>query len=215
MGLTSKYDVFIWDFDGTLFNTYPQITEGYMRVIREYGFDESAAEVERLARISFGTLDAHLRDKFGAGEAFFRKAGELRRDLAIKYSEPFPEAKRFVFDSLAEGGRHMIFTHRDERVLEMLDRGFGAGVFSDVIYAGSEGFAWKPSPDALNALIERNSLDKRRAIMIGDREIDVVSGKNAGIDSCLIMPYDIAAESCATYKCATFDDLRRALCEQA
>ena len=46
-------------------------------------------------------------------------------------------------------------------------------------------FAQKPSPDAVNWICETYGLDKSETVMIGDREIDVLSGKNAGVSGCL------------------------------
>jgi phosphoglycolate phosphatase-like HAD superfamily hydrolase len=46
-------------------------------------------------------------------------------------------------------------------------------------------FPSKPAPDAVNWICETYNLDKSETVMIGDREIDVLSGKNAGVYGCL------------------------------
>ena len=43
----------------------------------------------------------------------------------------------------------------------------------------------KPAPDAIRYLLDEFQLDPAETIMIGDREIDILSGKNAGIHTCL------------------------------
>ncbi len=207
MSLTSKYRVFIWDFDGTLFNTYPETVRGYLEVLSELGFNADAATLERLARISLIQLDDYLRERFGVGKDFFARVVPHCEELSRAYSQPFPGAREFLSDVVAEGGQNQLYTHRDHVALELLDIAGLAPLFSDAV-TSEQGFAMKPAPDALRALLERNGTQPQEAIMLGDREIDVRAGANAGIDSCLIMPYDILADSCATCRAASFEELR-------
>lgn len=207
MSLTSKYRVFIWDFDGTLFNTYPETVRGYLEILKEYGFEESFGQLESLARVSLIQLDDYLRERFGVGEDFFSRVVPHCEELSRAYSEPFPGAREFLSDVVAQGGQNQLYTHRDHVALELLERVGLLSLFSDAV-TSEQGFAMKPAPDALRALLERNGTAPDEAIMIGDREIDVRAGANAGIDSCLIMPCDILAESCATYRAASFEELR-------
>jgi phosphoglycolate phosphatase-like HAD superfamily hydrolase len=46
-------------------------------------------------------------------------------------------------------------------------------------------FPSKPAPDAVNYICDTYGLDRSETVMIGDREIDVLSGKNAGCFGCL------------------------------
>ena len=49
----------------------------------------------------------------------------------------------------------------------------------------SNGFPAKPAPNAVEFICREYGLDKSETVMIGDREIDVLSGKNAGVYGCL------------------------------
>ena len=51
---------------------------------------------------------------------------------------------------------------------------------------GDKTYPRKPAPDALLVLVERYSLDLSRSVMIGDRDIDVLAGRNAGMAGILI-----------------------------
>ena len=211
MSLTSKYRAFIWDFDGTLFDTYPYTLRSYLEALEEYGANENASDVERIARITLRELERYLRSKYDLDHDFFEKILKRANELVVSFAEPFPDAPRFLADVAADGGRNLLYTHRDLAALEMLRRGGLYDSFGDAVYDGDPDFAWKPAPDSILALMRRNGIEPFEAIMIGDREIDVESAKNAGIDSCLIMPYDISADTVATYKCADFAALRELL----
>ena len=56
--------------------------------------------------------------------------------------------------------------------------------FDDFVTA-EHNFPHKPAPDAILYLIKKHNMNLNETIMIGDREIDVLSGKNAGIQACL------------------------------
>ena len=46
-------------------------------------------------------------------------------------------------------------------------------------------FPLKPAPDAIRYIIKNNALEPTECMMLGDRSIDVGSGANAGIATCL------------------------------
>ena len=213
MSLTSKYRAFIWDFDGTLYDTYPHTVRAYVETLAEYGFEGDAAEIERIARVSLLELKRHLKAKYALCRDYFAKVEKRALELAIANAEPFPDARGFVGDVVAGGGINMIYTHRDRTALDILEAGGFMRFFADAVYDGDPDFVWKPSPKAIRALLRRNGVDRAEVIMVGDREIDVESAAKAKIDSCLIMPYDITAESVATYKCESFAAFRETLGE--
>ena len=49
-------------------------------------------------------------------------------------------------------------------------------------------FPRKPDPTSLNYLVEKYQLDKTTTVMIGDRAMDVLAGRGAGVQT---MFYDI------------------------
>ena len=90
--------------------------------------------------------------------------------------------------SLSEMGiRHYLYTHRDKKALWHLERDGIRQLFQDAV-TSDDRFPMKPAPDALLALMERNRLDPKECLMIGDREIDILSGVNAGMDGLLFDP---------------------------
>ncbi len=55
--------------------------------------------------------------------------------------------------------------------------------FTDFI-TSQHGFERKPSPNAINYLVDMYGMSHNEAIMIGDRDLDILSAKNAGIHAC-------------------------------
>jgi uncharacterized protein (TIGR01440 family) len=58
-------------------------------------------------------------------------------------------------------------------------------------------FPGKPAPDAVEHICRNYKLDKDQTVMIGDREIDVLSGVNAGVHGCLYLSWDVPAPATA------------------
>lgn len=201
--LLNKYRVFIWDFDGTLFDTYPETVRAYCELLSGAGINAAPETVEEKARRSFGVLHEYLTREYGLEKEFYEKCHARRRELEPLFSHPFPGAKEFCEKVAANGGENWLYTHRDGSALTLLEGAGMKDLFSDFLL-GTDGFPWKPAPDALEALAARNGRDKSGCIMIGDREIDVLAGRNAGMDSCLLMPYDPAAPTAAKYLCRGF-----------
>ena len=62
---------------------------------------------------------------------------------------------------------------------------WGIGKYFDVVVASAEvGYA-KPDFEIFNVALEQADCKPNETVMIGDREIDVLSGKNAGTYGCL------------------------------
>ena len=84
-----------------------------------------------------------------------------------------------------------------------------ASVFQQMlreVVTAEQSFARKPDPSAIRYLMEKYDLSPAETIMIGDRELDVLAGHRAGIDSCLITER-LPNETVATYTIQTFNQL--------
>ena len=74
-----------------------------------------------------------------------------------------------------------------------------------------DGFPAKPAPDALNFLIQKHGLDRAQCVMLGDRDIDLDAGKNAGIACALFDPEGFYPDYDTPWRFSDMAALRRAL----
>ena len=56
---------FVWDFDGTLFDTYPLIVDILRKTLQEYGLDCDPVEARQLLTVNLAYTRDHYADKFG------------------------------------------------------------------------------------------------------------------------------------------------------
>ena len=176
----------IWDVDGTLFDTYPAIARAFRAALAELGADDSLERIAGLARVSLGhcatsLATEHLLDLTALQDAF----GRQYERTTPEEQPPFPGADAVCAHIDRIGGRNVIVTHRGPQgTAALLAAGHLAGSFSGCI-TSADGYPRKPDPAAFNAIIERCELDRVATLAIGDREIDVLAGRAAGVVTCL------------------------------
>lgn len=100
-----------------------------------------------------------------------------------EYIKPFDHAK-IICESVAKNsGHNFLFTHRGTSANDYLKDAGMDNYFTECI-TSEYGFKRKPAPDAIYYLLEKYNLNLLETVMIGDRDIDILSGKNAGILTC-------------------------------
>lgn len=178
------YDFLIYDFDGTLSDSFPIFTEAYVELARRHGitadYDTSYAWIKKSGRFAMKQYD------FGVSlEEAWAEFKELRHELGRRKQQLFPHAEEILQYAISQNKTNFLYTHTGKFVYEMLDKMKIQDCFEFVL-DGSYDFPSKPAPDGLQFLCEKFRIDKSRALMIGDRDMDIDAAHAAGIDACLI-----------------------------
>jgi HAD superfamily hydrolase (TIGR01549 family) len=177
------YKHIIWDFDGTLFDTYPVMAGSFKETLERHGIEEPLEEIIKQMKVSITSALQHYEKKYRIGKEFVTAYDTRRKEVEFDLSKPFEgilELCKYIHET---GRRNYLYTHRGESSIKMLENYGLTGYFSDFI-TSQHGFERKPSPYAIQHLIRTHNIDHSEAIMIGDRDLDLESGKNAGISSC-------------------------------
>ena len=177
----------IWDFDGTLFNTYPAFTRAFEAALAKLGHRVESVYIAQLARVGLAHCAAQLADHYGyAAEELMRLFQEEYSALDYESQEPMPYAAdlcRYVLSCL---GCNVIVTHRGRKSTAALLRSHGMDHLIQDIIAGDDGYPRKPDPGSFDAVIKRNDLIKEVSLAIGDRELDAEAGRLAGLRTCIL-----------------------------
>ena len=174
---------FIYDFDGTLSDTYPILTNVLLEILREHGIEEQYERAYAYFKVSVGYA-LHQYDIGLEIQDFVDLLMTRHRAAARELMQPFPEAKQLLADAVRAGKRNFIYTHSGKTVHDFLDK-WGLSPYITFVLDSSYGFPNKPDPSALQYLLERYDIDPATALMVGDRDIDIDAGHNAGIAGCL------------------------------
>lgn len=177
----------IWDFDGTLFDTYPYICAALTEALRGYGFDANSTEMMYHMLETIGNAVDFYANRFGIDrQELAGKVSDIRKQRGL-LAEPFDGAKEALKSVIKHGGRNFMFSHSSKGTIgDYFDRHGFTPLFTEIVTCHDNKFAYKPSPDAINYLIDAYSMDKQTTVMIGDRELDLASGRNAGVLTCHI-----------------------------
>lgn len=183
---------FIWDFDGTLFDTYPVIIGNLRAALQEYGRDLDPVKAMELMLITIPTARDYYADLYGIDRQELDAAYQRHHKESVETMKSAPmENVEKVLAAICDSGRHnYIFTHR--KVVEThkyLEKYGLSRYFREVVGPETPCFAWKPAPDAVLYLMDRYGMRAEDTVMIGDRDCDLASGRNAGVGSVhLICP---------------------------
>lgn len=201
-----RYENLIWDFDGTLFDTYPPMSRDLRTVMAEQGFDFSVEELLVRFQESRGKVLAYCGERTGQTA---QEVDRIYRAWVTEHgqpkAEPFPCVEAFLKKFQAAGGRNFIFTHRSGSVHDYLATAGLTLLFTEVTSCGTS-FARKPDPAGNLYLIQKHGLDPARTLAVGDRELDILAGKRAGTDACLFTPRPVE-DTAADYQIQNFTQL--------
>lgn len=177
------YTDYIWDFDGMLFDSYRHITEAFaIACKRIHGRDIDKDECHDLFKISFRTAYEHYEPS-AACKLLFR-AIESRTDLTPPVL-PYPGIPELLQKIHENGGRNFLNTHRDSLALTYLENFGLLQYFTDAVTSELNTMPSKPAPDTNLYLLQKYNLDPHKTVMIGDRDVDILAGAGAGLQTCL------------------------------
>ena len=172
---------FIWDFDGMLFDTYPHTVAAFCECCRRWEIPCDPAEVYALFRVNI--RQGFLR--YGLNEAQAAEFYETENDLSFPpFAAPYKKIPQILRAVTEAGGKNYLYTHRDRMAWTYLEKEGLAGLFSGGV-TGEDGFPLKPAPDALEHILRTYGIPKQNAMMLGDRDIDILAGQNAGLFTLL------------------------------
>lgn len=172
---------FLWDLDGTLLDTYPAMVAGFQRAVTNLGGTVDRQEVYTMMRQhSVGYAQAEIATRFGWDKAVL-KTGYQKYEPMLQVAPAAFDGAKAVLQRVQEvGGHNYLMTHRDQSAQRYLQRAGLATYFTDAVTA-AQPFPRKPDPAALNYLLDKHHVDRKAAVMVGDRNLDIEAGHNAGI----------------------------------
>lgn len=193
-------DLIVFDLDGTLAHTLPALTETANFACRLLGLPEHSAHA--------------IRQMSGGGERKLveQLVGPDRQDLVedcLKiYLEHYPQHTRQLtrlYPGVAETLEHIqekrlaVLSNKLQRLTQQVLEAVDIARFFTAVQGGCSGYALKPAPDGLLALMSRHEVSPSRTLMVGDKPSDIITGRKAG-----------ARTAAVTYGYGDTDSLRAA-----
>lgn len=187
-------NAFIWDLDGTLFNSYDMIVASLCATYAELGVTAQPQAVRRyVIRRSVGSYLRTMEELTGipaqeASARYHAISGARAMEITL-----MPHARETLEAIARVGGVNFVYTHRGRTTRPVLQNLGIEGCFAEIVTA-ENGFAAKPAPDGVDYLVEKHALDRAHTFYVGDRTLDMGCAKNANVCGVLYLPEGSACE---------------------
>lgn len=180
-----KYEMVIFDVDGTLLDT----TEGVLNAVRY------AIETAGLPKLSEDVLRTFIgppiQDSFG--EAYHIEDKQYLQELAGIFRGRYKDCELLkaypyegiyeVFDGLSAAGiKPAIATYKREDYARIIMQHFGFDRYTDIIFGADHENKLKKKDIICKCLEAYNQLPAEAAIMVGDTEHDALAARMLGMD---------------------------------
>ena len=196
----TELKAYIWDLDGTLFDSYDSIVSSLVDIAQEYRIQDSYDDIMKAVKQE--SVSGYLRsvaDRL-AGSAkepapfpadydfLYRRYREISHERLDRIML-IPGATETLSALQAAGAKHFVYTHRGKSTDGLLKR-LGLQCFFVEIVTSENGFQPKPSGEGVTYLVEKYGLDRQNTAYVGDRTLDVLCAKDAGVKAILYVPED-------------------------
>ncbi len=181
---------YIWDLDGTLLDSYGVIVGAAVRTAADAGTADTEEYV--LKAVKQGSVTAYMKD-LGA------RSGKPSEDLFSLYRQHthslddrilLMDGAKEALERLQQSGAvHFVYTHRGASSRPILQR-LGILDFFREVVTSEYGFRPKPSGEGVRFLAGKYGLDPSETWYAGDRTLDVLCAKDAGVRALLLLPED-------------------------
>lgn len=211
--MDNRYDLIIFDFDGTLADTRLNIIRTLQATQRQLGYDVSDDE-SCAATIGLTLENAFLRITPGADAATGRKLAEAYRIIFEenkKLYRPtvFPGVRTTLEQLKAKGIALTIASSRNSLSLHNLIEELGLDDLIGYVVGGDDVTDPKPGPGPVLKTLAELGFSPARTLVVGDMTFDILMGQRAGVDTCAVT-YGNGSRSdlsSATYLIDSFPDL--------
>jgi len=203
---------YIWDFDGTLFDSYPHLSLSFQQALKDFGYSHTTDEILSHMKVSVNTCINHYQEKYGLGEELRERYKYYEHNVSIVPIKPYPRLREVLtrITQSESGGRNYIYTHRGKSTMEYIEKFNLEGLFIDAV-TKLDKFPLKPAPDAILHLIQKHDMDKGKVVMVGDRDIDILAGHNAGVSGCLFDPDNFFPDLKAEFRVKSMKEFEEVL----
>ncbi|GAC45128.1 HAD-IA family hydrolase [Pediococcus acidilactici] len=180
-------DIF-YDFDGTLFNTYPVMVAAFVDAAQQAGVTVNPHLVyEQMRQHSLGFAIKTTAKANGLDTNQFKRVFREIETPRLIEAQPFSDVKELLAQITAQGGHNFLLTHRNQAAIDLLQKYGLRDYFTDFV-TGDQDFPRKPNPASLNYLITKHHVNQKAAYMIGDRNLDIDAAHHAAIKGILFDP---------------------------
>lgn len=201
-----KYTDVAWDFDGTLFDTYPNLVRAFKEAVEHYGYTAEESEIKEKMTLTIRHAVAFYADKYGLDRVelhtLFKELEGFRPDLVTTY----PGVEKILKAIKESGRRNHLYTNRNRDAVRYLEA-YDLLQYFDGLITKEEMREYKPEPGGMIDLCAKYHVAPEKMLMVGDRAVDIDSAKAAGADACFYNTNGIAVPAGTDFEIDELENL--------
>ena len=211
----------IFDLDGTILNTLPDIQGAVNHALHDFGLDDISLEETRLFVGSglMNTLNKAIELK-SKGFTISKEAKMRMFDNLITFYDAHPDLNTYPYEGIYEmmqelsgkGVKMAVLSNKDDSLVPYLVRHFFPGIPFALVRGHRPGALLKPDPELISGILEEIGSEKNETIIVGDSKVDYMTGMNSELDTLIVSYGFRTPEELADCRCPvlpTVEDLRR------
>ena len=180
-----RYAGVLLDVDGTLLDSNDIHAHAWVEALAEHGIEVAFERVRRM--IGMGgdrliELVAGFSKDSRESKRISKHRSEIFQNTWLSQVRPLVGARELLQRLRAEGYPYAIATAAKEQELAMLLEAGGIADLCDLRTTSSDVEESKPDPEVVMAALAKLSVERSRAVMIGDTPYDVEAARGANVE---------------------------------
>lgn len=184
-----KYDLIIFDLDGTILNTLEDLTDSLNVILVENGYPQRTQSEVR----GFVGNGIRLLIKRATPEGLPETTLDRLHQDFIQYYQlhcmdrtgPYEGIPELLREVRKRGFRTAVVSNKADSAVKILCDRYFNGLF-DMVVGERKGISRKPAPDSVNEILSTLQISRERAVYIGDSDVDIATARNAGMDEIIV-----------------------------
>lgn len=184
-----KYSLAIFDMDGTILDTLQDLADCINVILEKYGMPERTIDqVRQFVGNGIRRL-IHLAVPDGTApdleERFYQDYLLYYQIHCGDHTRPYGGITELLSALKAQGCRIAVVSNKADGAVQSLCEQYFPGFF-DYAVGERAGISKKPAPDSVNEVLQKLGFTPDQAVYIGDSEVDILTARNAGMDSLIV-----------------------------
>ena len=183
--MTTMYNTFIFDLDGTLLNTLDDLAASVNYALRTHGMPERTLDEVRSfvgngvrllmeRAIPEGSANPRFEETFATFRAYYM-------EHSLDTTRPYDGIPEMIHALKQRGCRLAVVSNKFYAATQELIRHFFPVITVAIGEHEAEGIRKKPAPDTVFEALRQLEVGKEKAVYVGDSDVDLQTAHNSGL----------------------------------
>lgn len=183
--MTTMYNTFIFDLDGTLLNTLDDLAASVNYALRTHGMPERTLDEVRSfvgngvrllmeRAIPEGSAYPRFEETFATFRAYYM-------EHSLDTTRPYDGIPEMIHALKQRGCRLAVVSNKFYAATQELIRHFFPEITVAIGEHEAEGIRKKPAPDTVFEALRQLGVGKEKAVYVGDSDVDLQTARNSGL----------------------------------